>query len=314
MSTGNARPDPGTDDHRGEGEVLGRHLTDRRGHVGHDAGDHEARELGLERHASLLQQPRERQGEFVGGALECVDSRHVSLGARRRGTRRGRSRCCRHRRRAARLPDPPPRGCDPERRPIVAHRRVRRQLPHAGWEQEVVDQARRREAGRDQGPNRATDPDALDLFERGVVDDGGIVETSQRGGADLPGHRGHQDPSVWLPRPRQLGGLAEREEQATRLITLLRRETGVPRRQGCPSASCTVGPITSATGNASRSIMRRTRKIRWASFSPKNGRPRDVEESVDDGEHALEVARSRRALERGSHRPRVRCGSTSVGG
>ena len=42
MSTGNARLDPGTDDHRGEGEVLGRHLTDRRGHVGHDAGDHEA--------------------------------------------------------------------------------------------------------------------------------------------------------------------------------------------------------------------------------------------------------------------------------
>ena len=70
VSTRNARLDPGTDDHRGEGEVLGRHLTDRRGHVGHDARDHEAREARTRTSCrAAAGQPRERQGEFVGGAL-----------------------------------------------------------------------------------------------------------------------------------------------------------------------------------------------------------------------------------------------------
>ena len=83
--------------------------------------------------------------------------------------------------------------------------------------QQVVDEPRRREPGRDQA--RAGRSIVVDGLEGLLVDHGRVVEPCERRGADLAGHRPRRARAASRsPARAQLGGLGQREEQAARLL------------------------------------------------------------------------------------------------
>ena len=268
----------------GDGEVAGRHLPHRRGHVRDDGRDDQAGHLRLERRCPPARGTRRGAGRARPRSARAGWRCARCARARRRGRPPGRSRCCRRRRRGA------SRGILPSRR-----------------EAEVVDQARRREPRRDQRAGRSVH------LRRAVR-----TSPRRRRPRSRVERAASRPPRVPSPRPAP----PDRVRRSGRAPPPRRaRGTGIPparaprvRGRRCATraqARRARGPWDtprSVTGSPSSFDHPADEEelLRVLLAEVRGGRAHHVEQPMDGREHAGEVTGPRGALQHVADRARVR--------
>ena len=171
--------------------------------------------------------------------------------------------------------------------------------------------ARRRSRGRARRPGRS----ARTCRRRPRRRSRGGRAASRRSPGPSP-RRG--SPASRSPARASAGRLGERQEQAARLLPLLRAEPGVPRRAREPvGARGRSGTARSSTGRAPSRDHPPDEEQLLGVLLPEVGaaRPGHVEEPMHDLQHAAEMTGPRRALERLADRARDRApAATTPGG